>query len=170
MNEDPNFGTNTNILRGFPGPILLFPSRRKWLGMIAGSAGFVIASIFIAGSNPIAALMGLLFFGACLLVGIVVLLPGSASLQLDKSGFVCTRFFRTTAYRWNEVSDFDVWRFRTTKIVMFEVAKPHLTTLEKINRRLTGRNKGLPDTFGLTAEDLVELMTGWRNMATAKNR
>jgi hypothetical protein len=34
-----------------------------------------------------------------------------------------------------------------------------------MNRKLSGRNCALPDTFGLSAEDLANLMNAWRDRA-----
>jgi hypothetical protein len=35
-------------------------------------------------------------------------------------------------------------------------------TLARANAALVGRNSSLPDTYGLTAEDLARLMSLWR--------
>jgi hypothetical protein len=38
-------------------------------------------------------------------------------------------------------------------------------TLAELNRKLSGRNSGLADTYGLSAEDLAELLNAWRDRA-----
>ncbi len=91
-----------------------------------------------------------------------MLLPDYSSLRLDRESFTWTHLYRTKTYRWSEVRDFDVW----ISSVVFEVATPRLTALEKINKALSGRNSYLPDTYGLAPDHLVQLMTGWRDLAT----
>ena len=38
-------------------------------------------------------------------------------------------------------------------------------TLASVNVGLTGRNSALPDTYGLSTEDLASIMESWRGRA-----
>jgi hypothetical protein len=99
-------------------------------------------------------------------IGVITLLPGASFLRLDENGFDVSRFFRKQIFRWSEVSDFGVWTFRGNCLVVFKAEKSRLNISEKVNAALAGgRNGYLPDTYGLTAEDLVQIMTAWRNSA-----
>jgi hypothetical protein len=103
-------------------------------------------------------------FGVGTMIGLITLLPGASSLRLDGSGFEITKFFfLRQRYSWRDVSDFVTW---ANRMVVFEAEKPRLGAYERINAAIAGgRNGYLPDTYGMTAGDLVRLMTSWRNSA-----
>jgi hypothetical protein len=155
------------LSQNFPGPITLVPSRRKRWNLIIGAGFFTILGILISFRGGVVGMLTTAFFGVCTVTGVITLLPGASSLRLDENGFDVTRFFRMQTFRWSEVSDFGVWTFKGNGFVVFKAAKSRLNILEKINAALAGgRNGYLPDTYGLAAEDLVQLMTIWRNLAT----
>src|SRR5664279_5504523 len=101
------------------------------------------------------------------MIGITMLLPGANSLRLDGNGFEITKFyFLRQSYSWLNVSDFVVWEMSRNRFVVFKAEKPRLGVYERINAAMTGgRNGYLPDTYGMAASDLAELMTDWRNSA-----
>ena len=71
-------------------------------------------------------------------------------------------------YAANEVSDFGVISLGYGgRAVAFRTSKPRLNRWKKFNAVLTGgRDERLPDTYGMAAEDLVQLMNSWRHSAT----
>lgn len=152
----------------FPGPHTLFSSRKKWLRPALGTAFFAAVGIAMI-------LKGALFVGIFVtassgigtMTGAMMLLPGASSLRLDESGFEVTKFFfLRQRYCWCDLSDFVAWEMIRKYIVVFKAAKPRLGVYEKINAALAGgRNGYLPDTYGMAANDLVRLMTSWRNSA-----
>jgi hypothetical protein len=161
-------GIGEDILRTFPGPITLRSSRKKWWNLTIGAVFFTILGILLSIRGDVVGMLGAAFFGICAVAGVITLLPGASSLRLDEKGFGFTRFFRTQKFHWNEVGDFGIWTFGWIikgEGVVFNVSKSRLSILEKINTALADRNGYLPDTYGLTAEELVELMTAWQNLA-----
>lgn len=92
-------------------------------------------------------------------------IPGASELRLSAEGFTVRTLYRSRSYRWEEVSSFHPIRF-VRKYVGFEVtgAQDH-TRLAGLERTLTGFRANLPDTYGLSAEDLAALMNNWRNQA-----
>jgi hypothetical protein len=151
----------------FPGPLTLFPARKKWSNLVIGSGFFTIISILMSFRAGIIAILVTAIFGVGTVTGATMLLPGASSWRLDENGFDITRCFRKQRYRWSEVSDFGIWGFLMyNRYVVFKAAKSHLSILEKMNAGLAGgRNGYLPDTYGMAADDLVQLMTSWRNSA-----
>ncbi len=162
------FATHDDILASFPGPIILRPSRKKWLRLTIGAVCLTVIGGLLSFRGDIIGLLGTAFFGICTVVGVITLLPGASSLRLDENGFEFARFFRTSKFHWSDVAAFDVWTFRGKGLVVFKVTKPRLSVLDKINTALAGRNGYLPDTYGMATEDLVRLMTAWRDLATSK--
>jgi hypothetical protein len=168
MVKSTGIGMGEYILRNFPGPITLRPSRKKWWKLTIGGAAFTVIGILLSFRGDVVGMFGVAFFGICTATGVITLLPGASSLQLDEKGFGFTRFFRTQKFLWSEVGDFGVWTFSRIikgEGVVFNVAKSRLNILEKINTALAGRNGYLPDAYGLTSEELVQLMTAWQNLA-----
>lgn len=167
-----------DVVATFPGPITLNSSRLKWWFMVVLGVGMTAVSIFVgvvaflgvrAGQNGAGigigmSVLGTTFFGLATVVSVKALRGGS--LRLDEDGFEFSGFFRRQ-YRWSEVSDFGVLRYRGNASVVFKTTKPNWNIWSKINSVFAGgRDAWLPDTYGLRAEALVELMKVWQSSAT----
>lgn len=133
-------------------PILLIGFAFTAIGILmirAGeSHGWFVAAVFGVGVS--AALTGLL--------------PGSSYLELRPEGFVvCSMYHRSRQTPWNEVDEFHVIRVTTRKMVVFNYRTPgHGALTRDIARGLTGVEGGLPDNYGLKAEELAALLNEWR--------
>jgi hypothetical protein len=168
------------ILARFPGPVTLRPSRLKWFAVLAVALGLVAFAVFVLGHTPtnlFAQIWGwsaLVFAGGGALVVIAVLLPGSAGLTLSANGFAVTKFFRTVHMPWPVTDGFTVAEIRfgpfgqPQRLVAYEHANK-AGAVADLNRRIMGRNAGLPDTYGLSHDDLAWLMTQWRERALARS-
>lgn len=160
-----------DTFRKFPGPISL-PSRVKWWNSISIGSALIIFSILVRylSDNSIeqtlpifaVALVGI----GCIVIGMILFVRPGACLRLDKTGFEVVSPFRKQVFRWSEVSDFGIWSHKRSSFVAFNAARPRLTISDRLNAALTnGRNATLPDTYGMSADDLVQLMAAWRNSA-----
>jgi hypothetical protein len=162
-----------DLVKGFPGPLALRPSMRKWLWVLAGSIVFVAAGILSIEAPRSAgdARMGwvaVAFFGLGILLSIIVLIPGAAGLTLNADAFVVRNFFHGRAVRWADVGEFAIREVsypRGSK--KFVAYNDHSATgaLAAANAWLTGYSRALPDTYGLSVEDLCRLMALWRERA-----
>ena len=162
------------ILSRFPGPVTLYPSRRKWLYVLLASAAFVVAGLLLIAS-PLAYhnMLGwasLVFFGLGMLVAIVVLLPGTSYLKLDREGFEIVMLFRRFTVRWRDATGFEAAEIRpgSPRIVVFDDANSKGRAIAKLNVALFGRMGGLPDIDGLSAETLADVMAHWRELAVRR--
>jgi hypothetical protein len=166
------------IVTRFPGPVTLLPSRKKWWAFIIASSGMTAACIFllvfiyhhpsrVVGDVREAVGLSIVcatFFGLCTGTFVIALCRGA--LRLDKDGFEVTGLYRKR-YSWCEVSDFGVFSYKGTANVVFKTKKLRWTVLGKLNALLTGgRSEGLPDTYGLGAAELMQLMKTWQSSAT----
>ena len=91
----------------------------------------------------------IVFFGFCAIISIVLLLPGAASLGLDRDGFEITSLFRRRRVRWRDASGFEVLDLPirgARKQVVYDGTGMVAGALAKLNAKLAGRNAGLPDT------------------------
>ena len=103
------------------------------------------------------------FFGLCLVVGLVnVAIP--PALLLDASGMTSRHLWRTNRYEWTKCTEFRPWRVPTARSVI-QVVFDYETgsvRLKKLNRQISGASHSLPDTFGMDAAGLAELLNEYR--------
>ena len=159
-----------DILSQFPGPVVLARSRRKWLLVLGGCLAFVAIGLWVRYSDPLSAWLAIGFFGLGALVAALMLLPGAGSLLLDPDGFEITTLFRRHRSRWVDVSEFEVVRMPPSrlKMVVFDDARTKDSAMAKRNKSLVGRSGGLSDNYGLSHDDLAEVMNEWRVRATRR--
>lgn len=150
-----------------PGEVYLRPSILKWSFVTITSLMFVvIALLYFSQAGPVIEWGTIFFFGLGVIVGIMQLVPGMSYLRLAPDGFVVKSAYRTwKLIRWDSVSGFRVHRARYNKMVVFDYAGRPDRALAAVNRVIAGAQAGLPDTYGLGAEDLAALLNRWRNRA-----
>ncbi len=162
------------ILARFPGPVTLRVNRLKMLPLLAGSLVFVACGILLIGfvkDDPEATVAGIasvVFFGACALIGAVMLLPGAGSLTLDVRGFEVCSLFRRNRIAWPQASRFTVATLSLPGSKRPMVGYDHdglKGAGADFSRNAIGRNAALPDTYGLPVEELARLLTEWRERA-----
>ena len=164
MPSDPRVDA---ILAKFPGPATLAASRRKWVLMLIGCGAFTAGGIWMVLSSASRGWLVVIFFGVCAIVSAVMLLPGAGMLRLDRDGFEATSVFRRHRSRWRDATDFESARIPPSMIALVVYNDANLSgkSIAKLNTLIAGRNAGLPDTYGLSAADLADLMTEWRERA-----
>jgi hypothetical protein len=92
------------------------------------------------------------------------MLPGSAYLRLDPAGFTVCSLFRTHATRWFEVEGFATARISGRRMVVYNYSRFHRgqPRLRRLASTISGYEAALPDTCGMKADSLAELMNQWR--------
>jgi hypothetical protein len=161
------------LLSRFPGPITLYPSREKWALLAAGSAPLAITGAILIPDGSAHSLWGwivFVVFGACLLVSGTRLLPGAAALTLDIGGFEeHALFFQRARAQWRDATDITANAAPDArsdiKLVWFNAPEWKGHWLRGKEAVLPGCNAGLADTYGLSAEDLADLMIRWQQRA-----
>jgi hypothetical protein len=162
------------ILARFPGPVMLLPSRKKWLGILLLCVVFVAIAVWMIltgdSSDQLDAWGALAFFGVGAVICVVALLPGAGGLKLDRETFKFTNLYRTQSMRWQDTSGFITAKIPPARkeFVVFDDVNAKKRMLAKFNVGLIGRNSGLPDTYGLSATDLANLMAQWRDRAVTR--
>jgi hypothetical protein len=53
-------------------------------------------------------------------------------------------------------------------MVVYDDAERKSTMMARASVAICGRSAGLPDTYGLSADDLAQLMARWRERAVAR--
>jgi hypothetical protein len=157
------------ILSRFPGPVTLYPSRRKWALVLAVCGSFAAGGVWMVAEKAPWGWFVLVFFLIGAIVAAAALLPGAGALTLDGSGFESTNLFRRSRLRWRDVTGFKAGVIPPSgrRFVLFDDITAQDRAIARINTAILGRNGALPDTYGLSADDLADLMRRWHERATA---
>ena len=154
----------------------LKPSRRKWilLGLlfILLAGGFALMYAYTPRRDPpdnslIVVGSLVVFFLAGAVLSFMNLLPDRAYLLLTPTGFTTRTLFASKTFRWAEVEQFGTLSVKSTTRVIFSLtAEGKLryteSMLRKLNKAVSGGDESLPDTYGMNAAALVELINQWR--------
>lgn len=103
-----------------------------------------------------------LFFLLVAGVGLVQLFGVGSHLELNADTFVVTNFGRRTTERWDECANFNAYRISRVEQVAYDRARDVDTHMGEMNRSISGRSSGLPDTFGMEAVKLADLMNAYQ--------
>jgi hypothetical protein len=129
-----------------------------------GSGVFVAIGLWIIEREPVIALGCIIFFGLYAGVGLVGLLPNSSYLTLTEQGFLFSSLFRKHFVTWSDVQSFVPVKIQFNRLVGWNYSSEYLKSrrLRSVNSAIAGVEATLPDTYGLPAEELAELMNQLR--------
>ena len=130
--------------------------------LFVASLVFVAVGIWTLPQQPITSWIGIVFFGIGAVFAALNLLPNSSYLQVTREGFTICSSFRRRFIEWQQVGTFGVSNLGFKKMVGWDATQP-ASTVGAANKLLTGHSSALPDTYGLTVEELVDLMNRARD-------
>ena len=132
--------------------------------MLIVCLGFVAAGLWMAPREPLIGYSSAAFFGLGVVIAIVTLHPNSTYLLLDKSGFTFSTLFRKSYVPWHHVQSFVVARVYVNNMVGWNYSPnfQRSPTMRRVNTRISGAEAALPDTYGLSAGELVAMMNNLR--------
>lgn len=174
----------SSLLAQFPGPLVLRPSKGKWLILLVASTmltvGLIGQSVSSRTTN-ISDWIGVAFFGLCTFGFAYMIGFANFEMILDENGFGWRGGRLSERWRWSEVADFAVVEYASgvqgsslRKRVGFNDRRPDQTMSQRlgasISEAMTGRDRFLPDpygssSFGLPMEELARLMSQWQERA-----
>ncbi len=155
--------------------LTLKPSPTKWLLLAATFAALALgmSALFFYSESPkngesllvVGSLV--VFFAAGAVLSIMNLLPGRAYLLLAPGEFAYRTLFKSRSYRWSEVEQFSPFAFRQTSMVVFTLSREGKlrfseSGFRKFNKAISGGDDSIPDTYGMSADKLAELMNQWK--------
>lgn len=151
-------------------PRVLRPSRLKLLFLLLISSAFVAIGLKMVSDGLTTGWLCALFFGLCALVFVVQLLPNASYLQLNQNGFTVCALFRSYTLNWTDVSAFEVaWvgvdRMKSNRMIVFNFSNNyrHHATARRLAISIAGYEGALPDTYGLSHQNLADLLNEYRN-------
>lgn len=151
----PSVGSGSPVLRA---------GRLRRVAVAVVSLIFAAAGLYLAAQGERRGLVVAGFFGLPALLAVVMLVNDHENLRLAEDGFVVGRIWRDTAYRWAEVSPFKIVAIRGSSRVAFDAAGDR-SILAGFARKQFGVSTILPDSYGMKAEELADLLNAWRAAA-----
>lgn len=129
---------------------IVFVAGGVWLGLEGDWIGYLCSA----------------FFGLGVAVFIVQLLPGASFLKISKDGFEFSAIYRRQYVKWDDIEEFGVFTHRHSGVTTNKmVSWNYVSDFDKskvgraLSKGIAGAEAGLPDTYGLKAEKLLEIMT-----------
>jgi hypothetical protein len=146
----------TEISEELPETLYLPPSRARWVFKVVMSAVIVGTNLYVVATQNAPAL-GILaaIFSITGIASGVQLLPGSAGLWLDRHGFTFRMFWYDRRREWKEI----------TPILSSQVGLLQMVGYNRKDDKPNQPREVLPDTYGISANELAELMNHWRDTA-----
>ncbi|MFY2765148.1 STM3941 family protein [Arenimonas sp. MALMAid1274] len=143
----------------------LKPRLSRFVLLLLVCAAFVALGIFLVLRGQM--LLGWLnvgFFGLGVAVAAISLLPGSNYLRLSRDGFEVCSLYRRGTVRWRDVQAFFPAEIARRPLVCWNYADDY--DRQRAGRllatELAGVEAALPDTYGLSADALAQLLNQWR--------
>jgi hypothetical protein len=141
-------------------PLKVYPNRAKWMIAALACGIMTTAGVWIIGDGQWLGLVPTVFFGLGFVVSLILLLPNSSFLELDDNGFLFRNLFRESRFSWADIAGFEAHRLSMRKFVTFNFAQSYTASrrARALARTVSGAEGALPDTYGMFAEDLADLM------------
>ncbi|MGI8809890.1 MAG: hypothetical protein ACR2KK_19020 [Acidimicrobiales bacterium] len=151
---------------------VLHSSRLRIVGLIAISAFFTAAGVLMVRARAEAGWATLAFGLVCLAVFVFIFFRPNR-LELSADGFATVTLGRRWNVEWSQCGEFGVYKdeytLGSTPMVVFDYDAPgkdHVL-LDLTAIALVGSNATLPETYGMSASDLAELLNRYRLAAGA---
>jgi len=134
-------------------PIILRPGKGKSILLFVISTAFVCLGISLWETHKLPAAFTVIFFGLCLLVFIINLIPNASYLKIDDQGIEMKNLFRSTFIPWNAVSGFKTKSVFLSTMVVFELNQklPEASGMKV-------KTGAFPDTYGMAGKKLAALL------------
>jgi len=146
-------------------PFTLYPKKTKILMLFAVCLAFVAGSILMIRQGEKMGWLCAGFFGLGIPVSLLQLWPNSSFLKVTEEGLEICSLFRRQTIRWCDVSEFGVTTMRqhglpVNRMVGFNYAAGYQRAAKtrSVARALAGFEGMLPDTYGMAAEELAQLL------------
>jgi hypothetical protein len=140
-------------------PIRLKTSRTKHVLLLMVSIVFFTIGVWMIRSGESMGYLCAFFFGFGIPVFSINMHPCASYLRLDESGFIFCSLFRAHAVRWADIEHFGIVNIRMHRMVAWNFRPGRASgSLRAMSQALSGFDAALPDTYGMTAPALVELL------------
>lgn len=145
-------------------PLRFTPNRMKQVRVLLGAVALAFCGVLVVREHPLAGYFGIGLFGLGAIVIALNFHPQSAYLVVDVGGFTYASLFRRHFVPSSQIEGFVPAQVRRARMVGWNYTDQHRRTraLRKVNSALSGAEAALPDTYGRSVPELIELLEGYR--------
>jgi len=153
------------------------PSKLKWIVLLVGQISLAVVSmitsvwLYLQTGLTIGVISGsfvALFSALFAIVGTFALVTKEMWARLDAEGFETrTVWGSRRRRRWRETAGFAPLWINFWHYTAYDDDNPPSGWWDAANRAYAGGKSFFPDTYGLGAKNLADLMTAWRQRALA---
>ncbi len=145
--------------------LILYPSKWKNVLLIFVSLAFVAGGVMMVNEGKWYGYIAIVFFGCGVPIFLWQLMPQASFLKLKKDGFEYASLFRKHSVQWKDIEGFGIMKQSQSGITVNKMVGwdyvPEYDEKKKsraMSKAITGIEAGLPDTYGLKAEELMDIM------------
>ena len=140
--------------------LVLRPRHRATLRLLVVCFGLGAAGVWMLVQGDWLGWLPAIFFGIGTVVFAAQLLPNASLLRISPDGILVRSLFRSHVYGWSDVDRFSVSRIGRNKMVVLDFSQTFAKSnrARRLSKLLTGWEGALPDTYGMSAEALAELL------------
>jgi hypothetical protein len=146
-------------------PFTLHTKKAKMMWLLLLSCVFVAGGVLMVLKGKQVGWLCGGFFALGIPIFLIQLHPRASYLTIEKDGFEFCALFRKTRYRWAEIAGFGTYTIRqhgmpagTFVGLNFSPEYHGAPKMRAANKALVGFEGGLPDTYGMKADDLALLL------------
>ncbi len=145
-------------------PIILSSSRLKWIPYLILSGVFTAGGLMLAMEGDVIALGCSVVFAIFTLIGLLGLFGMSSRVFIDEDGFLIQSPLMKHRFLWSDIEGFGIREThsygQTMRFVCFMlVPEPEIRFRGRgLMKRVAGWDASLPELYGRSAEELLELM------------
>ena len=152
-----------------PLPITLRPNPMKMGLLFLVCAVFVAIGVWMVRDGQLMGYLPLGFFALGLPVFALQLLPNAAYLHVRADGFTFCSLFRAHTFQWRDVQEFSAARIGTNQMVVWNFAADYVASarVRGASKAFSGYEAALPDTYGMKAQALADLLNRIREQAVS---
>ncbi len=143
----------------------LYPKKSSAIVLLLVCVAFVVMGLWLARSHGWMGYLCAGFFSLGIPLAIIRLLPGSTYLEIEEEGLTISEEFRKTLVPLNVIDEFFVVKLKRTGVTVHKMVG--FNFVQSYDRSTIGRGVAkafsecegaLPDTYGMKAEELAELL------------
>lgn len=149
-----------------PLPFTLYSKKSKSLVLLFACIAFMAGSIMIINEGRIIGWVGAVFFGLCIPLLAIQLYSGRSFLTVSEDGIEFCSLLRRCKLRWSDISKIGTYTIKhhgmpiiTLVGINFSDEYRLSSRMRAVSKALAGFEDGLPDTYGLRADELAYLLS-----------
>jgi hypothetical protein len=156
-------------------PFTIYPNKSKIIRLLFISCAFVGGGVLMICDRQMMGWLAVVFFGLGVPIFIIQLFPNSSFLTVSDEGIEFCSLFRKSKLKWSDIAEFGVFSIRNHGLTVRKIIGINFSATytlaskgRAVAKALSGFEGALPDTYGLQAEELVELLSMYHFERAAK--